>query len=62
MGGGGQTNGQGGEITTPMTHHYVDKLNGEIIYNTALKELLTDETDKWSGWRNNYSNDSPLCR
>ncbi|MCQ4691534.1 hypothetical protein NE575_20225, partial [Clostridium sp. SL.3.18] len=24
MGGGGQTNGQGGEITTPLTHHYVD--------------------------------------
>ena len=43
MGGGGQTNGQGGEITTPLTHHYVDKLGGEILYNTALKELLTDE-------------------
>ena len=49
MGGGGQTNGQGGEITTPMTHHYVDKLNGEIIYNTALKELLTDETGRVVG-------------
>ncbi len=32
-----------------MTHHYVDKLNGEIIYNTALKELLTDETGRVVG-------------
>lgn len=49
MGGGGQTNGQGGEITTPLTHHYVDKLGGEILYNTALKELLTDENGTVNG-------------
>lgn len=49
MGGGGQTNGQGGEITTPMTHHFVEKQGGEIIYNTALKELLTDENGTVNG-------------
>lgn len=49
MGGGGQTNGQGGEITTPMTHHFVEKQGGEIVYNTALKELLTDENGTVNG-------------
>ncbi|BDF04708.1 FAD-dependent oxidoreductase [[Clostridium] hylemonae] len=49
MGGGGQTNGQGGEITTPLTHHFAGRLGGEIIYNTALKELLTDENGVVNG-------------
>ncbi|HIT29274.1 MAG TPA: FAD-dependent oxidoreductase [Candidatus Scatomorpha stercoravium] len=42
-GGGGQTNGQGGEISTPLTLYYENDIGGEIIYNTAMQELLTDE-------------------
>lgn len=42
-GGGGQTNGQGGEISTPLTLYYENDLGGEIQYLTALKELLVDE-------------------
>lgn len=43
-GGGGQTNGQGGEISTPLTLYFENVLGGTINYNTALKELLTDES------------------
>lgn len=42
-GGGGQTNGQGGEISTPLTLYYENDLGGEIQYLTSLKELLIDE-------------------
>lgn len=42
-GGGGQTNGEGGEISTPLTLYYENDLGGEIIYNTAMNELITDE-------------------
>ena len=42
-GGGGQTNGQGGEISTPLTLYYENDLGGEIQYLTAMKELLVDE-------------------
>lgn len=42
-GGGGQTNGEGGEISAPLTLFYENNLRGEIQYNTALRELLTDE-------------------
>ena len=42
-GGGGQTNGEGGEISTPLTLYYENDLGGEIIYDTAMDEILTDE-------------------
>lgn len=48
-GGGGQTNGQGGEISTPLTLYYENDLGGEIIYNTAMQELLTDENGVVTG-------------
>lgn len=48
-GGGGQTNGQGGEITTPLTLYYENDLNGEIAYHTSLSELLCDETGAVTG-------------
>lgn len=40
--GGGMTDGQGGEITAPMTYRFED-LGGTILYKTALKSLITDE-------------------
>ncbi len=43
-GGGGQTNGQGGEISVPLTLYFENDLGGEIQYLTAMKELLIDET------------------
>ncbi len=49
MGGGGQTNGQGGEITTVLTQHYENVLGGEVAYNTALKSLIQDETGRVTG-------------
>ena len=48
-GGGGQTNGQGGEISTPLTLYYENDLHGEIIYNTAMESLITDETGTVTG-------------
>ena len=48
-GGGGQTNGEGGEISVPLTLYYENDLGGEILYNTALESLLTDETGKVTG-------------
>lgn len=42
-GGGGQTNGEGGEISVPLSLYYENDLGGEIIYNTALASLITDE-------------------
>lgn len=48
-GGGGQTNGQGGEISTPLTLYYENDLGGEIQYYTSLKELLVDEQGKVVG-------------
>ncbi|MEG1870150.1 MAG: FAD-dependent oxidoreductase [Oscillospiraceae bacterium] len=41
MGGGGMTEGQGGEISTPMTHRF-EKIGGKFSYNTTAKKLLTD--------------------
>lgn len=40
-GGGGQTDGQGGEITTPMTQE-LERLGGEIIYNAPLESLVRE--------------------
>ena len=48
-GGGGQTNGQGGEISAPLTLYYENDLHGEIIYNTAMESLITDETGTVTG-------------
>lgn len=48
-GGGGQTNGQGGEISTPLTLYFENDLNGEIIYNTAMQELIVDDTGAVTG-------------
>lgn len=48
-GGGGQTNGQGGEISTPLTLYYENDLGGEIIYNTAMNELIVDENGVVTG-------------
>ena len=49
MGGGGQTNGEGGEISTPLTLYYENDLGGEIIYDTAMNEILTDEAGVVTG-------------
>ena len=51
-GGGGQTNGEGGEISTPLTLYYENDLGGEIIYDTAMDEILTDEAAERLGARN----------
>lgn len=48
-GGGGQTNGEGGEISTPLTLYYENDLGGEILYNTPMQSLLTDEDGKVTG-------------
>lgn len=48
-GGGGQTNGQGGEISTPLTLYYENDLGGEIAYNTSMRELICDEEGKVVG-------------
>ena len=48
-GGGGQTNGEGGEISTPLTLYFENDLGGEILYNTPMKSLLTDESGKVTG-------------
>lgn len=48
-GGGGQTNGEGGEISTPLTLYYENDLGGEIIYDTAMDEILTDEVGAVTG-------------
>lgn len=48
-GGGGQTNGEGGEISVPLTLYYENNLGGEILYNTPLKSLLTDESGRVTG-------------
>ncbi len=48
-GGGGQTNGYGGEISVPLTLYYENDLGGEIVYNTALTELITDESGAVTG-------------
>lgn len=48
-GGGGQTNGEGGEISVPLTLYYENDLGGEILYNTALEELITDEKGAVTG-------------
>lgn len=48
-GGGGQTNGEGGEISTPLTLYYENDLGGEIIYDTAMDEILTDEMGTVTG-------------
>ena len=48
-GGGGQTNGEGGEISVPLTLYYENDLGGEIVYNTALSELLTDGSGAVTG-------------
>ena len=48
-GGGGQTNGEGGEISTPLTLYYENDLGGEIIYDTAMNEILTDEAGVVTG-------------
>ena len=46
---GGQTNGEGGEISTPLTLYYENDLGGEIIYDTAMNEILTDEAGVVTG-------------
>ena len=48
-GGGGQTNGEGGEISTPLTLYYENDLGGKIIYDTAMDEILTDEAGAVTG-------------
>lgn len=48
-GGGGQTNGEGGEISTPLTLYYENDLGGEIIYDTAMNEILTDKAGVVTG-------------
>lgn len=48
-GGGGQTNGEGGEISVPLTLYYENDLGGEIVYNMALSELICDESGKVTG-------------
>lgn len=48
-GGGGQTNGEGGEISTPLTLHFENELGGKILYHTALTELITDDTGAVTG-------------
>ncbi|MBP3520850.1 MAG: FAD-dependent oxidoreductase [Oscillospiraceae bacterium] len=40
-GGGGQTNGHGGQIMVPLTNTF-EKNGGKIIYECAAKELLTN--------------------
>lgn len=59
-GGGGQTNGEGGEIAVPLTLYYENDLGGEIIYNTALKELICDENGAVTGALCQGSNGSVL--
>ncbi|GAA6425555.1 flavocytochrome c [Dielma fastidiosa] len=47
-GGGGMTNGHGGQIIVPLLDKFLS-LGGEIIYNTAADELLVDENGLVSG-------------
>ena len=41
QGAGGMTDGHGGQFTVPLTNHY-EELGGQILYNCAANELLTD--------------------
>lgn len=48
MGGGGQTDGHGGQISVPLTEK-AEELGVEILYNLSGKELVTDGDGKVSG-------------
>ncbi len=48
LGGGGMTDGHGGQITVPMTEEYA-ALGGGIAYETAATRLLTDASGKVVG-------------
>ncbi|MDO5299798.1 MAG: FAD-dependent oxidoreductase [Clostridia bacterium] len=43
VGGGGQTDGHGGQFTAPLTNLY-EQSGGKVLYNCRANELLTDES------------------
>ncbi len=43
LGGGGMTDGHGGQITVPMTEKFLG-LGGQILYNVSADTLLTDDS------------------
>lgn len=55
----GMTDGHGGRITVPLTKSFAE-LGGEIIYNTAANELLTDESGKVVGVKGTKSDGSTV--
>jgi urocanate reductase len=46
QGGGFMTNGNGGEITAPLTETYY-KLGGRILFNTAMKSVIMRDGKVW---------------
>lgn len=58
-GGGGMTNGHGGQIIVPLVEKFLE-LGGEIIYNAAADELLTDENGIVSGLHATVANGSTI--
>ncbi|MEG1778633.1 MAG: FAD-dependent oxidoreductase, partial [Oscillospiraceae bacterium] len=59
IGGGGMTNGQGGELTTPLTHAFA-KAGGVYSYNTTAAKLLTNDEGTVVGIVGNRSDGSVL--
>jgi len=48
VGGGGMTDGHGGQIIVPLMENY-KKLDGDILYDVSADELLTDENNQVTG-------------
>ncbi|MGI6193582.1 MAG: FAD-dependent oxidoreductase [Christensenellales bacterium] len=59
LGGGGMTDGHGGQIIVPMFDEYT-KLGGTISYHTAATALLTDASGKVVGLTANRKDGSTL--
>lgn len=48
LGGGGMTDGHGGQIIVPMMNKY-NELDGDIVYNVTANELLTNDKNEIVG-------------
>jgi flavocytochrome c len=59
VGGGGMTDGHGGQIIVPMMENY-KKLDGDILYDVTAGELLVDENNRVIGVKGTHKDGSAV--
>lgn len=59
LGGGGMTDGFGGNITVPLYEQY-KKSEGELLYNTTVQEILVNDKNEVTGVKGTKSDGSVI--